>query len=129
MNQSEEKPASGDSFVEILKAMAHPVRLRILEELLRNPRCVTAIHEILDARQPNISQHLTVLKNSGLVLAERDGPYRCYYLRWPGLVKAVLEALSADWPETGIEQARISFRNALKKRLYEGNRQNHREEP
>ncbi|OPL18209.1 MAG: hypothetical protein AVO35_06810 [Candidatus Aegiribacteria sp. MLS_C] len=102
---------------EFLKAMANPVRLRILEELLRNPRCVTAIHEILGAKQPNISQHLSVLKNSGLILAERDGPYRCYYLRWPGLVKAVLEALSADWPETGIEEARSSFSKALKNRL------------
>lgn len=48
-----------DTNTEVLKAMAHPVRIMIIDELLRNPRCFTAIHEILDVRQPNISQHLT----------------------------------------------------------------------
>lgn len=97
--------------------MAHPVRLMILQELLKNPRCVTAIHEILEVRQPNISQHLTILRNSGLVLSDRDGNYRCYYLRWPGFVGAMLEALKTSWPETEIEDARGSFRKALAKRL------------
>lgn len=110
-----------ENFSEILKAMAHPVRLMILRELLRNPRCVTAIHEILDVRQPNISQHLTILKNSGLVRADRDGSYRCYYLRWPGFVKAILDALGSSWPETEIDQVRSRFRTALKQRLKEKN--------
>jgi|GEM_PF-2911176 len=110
-----------ESFAEILKAMAHPVRLMILTELMKNPRCVTAIHEILDIRQPNISQHLGILKNSGLVLSDRDGAYRCYYLRWPGFVQAVLEALGRSWPETDKEDVRGRFRKALKKRLDEKN--------
>ena len=97
--------------------MAHPVRLMIMDELLRNPRCVTAIHEILDVRQPNISQHLTILKNSGVVASDRDGSYRCYYLRRPGLVKAVLETLIKDWPQAEIENVRGDFKRALKKRL------------
>ena len=97
--------------------MAHPVRLMIMDELLRNPRCVSAIHEILDIRQPNISQHLTILKNSGIVASDRDGSYRCYYLRRPGLVKAVLETLNKDWPEAEIENVRGKFKRALKERL------------
>ena len=106
-----------DTKTDLLRAMAHPVRLMILEELLRNPRCVTAIHEILDVRQPNISQHLTILKNSGIVSSDRDGSYRCYYLRRPGLVKALLEALRKEWPEVEIESVRGKFKRALKKRL------------
>jgi DNA-binding transcriptional ArsR family regulator len=70
-------------------------------------------------RQPNISQHLTILKNSGLVLADRDGAYRCYYLRWPGFVKAVLDALGSNWPEADIDEVKSSFRIALNKRLEE----------
>jgi DNA-binding transcriptional ArsR family regulator len=118
---SSERPDGtlSENFADILKAMAHPVRLMILKELLKNPRCVTAIHEILYVRQPNISQHLTILKNSGLVLADRDGAYRCYYLRWPGFVKAVLDALGSNWPEADIDEVKSSFRIALNKRLEE----------
>lgn len=108
-----------EEYSETLKAMAHPVRLMILQELLKSPRCVTAIHEILEVRQPNVSQHLTILKNSGLVLSDRDGPYRCYYLRRPGLVRAVLEVLNRSWPETDIDDVRGSFRKALDKRQRE----------
>lgn len=101
----------------ILKAFAHPVRQMILDELLRNPRCVTAIREILDVRQPNISQHLTVLRNSGLVASKQDGSYRCYYLPKPGLVKAIFDAIDTEWPETAIEEVQEQFRTALRKRL------------
>jgi DNA-binding transcriptional ArsR family regulator len=87
----------------LLKAFAHPVRLMILDELLRNPRCVTAIREILDVRQPNISQHLTVLRSCGVVASRQEGAYRCYYLPRPGLVKAVFDALSGDWPAVSTE--------------------------
>lgn len=119
MSQTSLEASPFEEYSEILKAMAHPVRLMILQELLKSPRCVTAIHEILEVRQPNISQHLTILKNSGLVLSDRDGPYRCYYLRWPGFVEALLEALKTSWPETDIENIRGSFRKALDKRLKE----------
>jgi len=102
---------------ELLKAMAHPVRLMIIEELLRNPRCVTAIHEILDVRQSNISQHLTILRNARIVASDRDGSYRCYYLRNPDLCRTILEALCRKWPETGIDDVRDKFKKALKKRL------------
>ncbi len=102
---------------EILKAMSHPVRLMILEELVRNPRCVTAIHEILDVRQPNISQHLTILRNAGIVGSQKDGAYRCYFLRRPGLVKAALGALDKNWPEANIDDVRKKFKLALEKRF------------
>ncbi len=106
-----------ESKAEILKAMAHPVRLLILEELVRNPRCVNAIHEILEVRQPNISQHLTILRNAGIVGSQKDGTYRCYFLVKPGLVKAALGALDTDWPETNIDDVRNKFKLALEKRL------------
>ncbi len=106
-----------DMNAQILKAMAHPVRLMIVNELLRNPRCVTAIHEILDVRQPNISQHLAILKNSGIVASDCDGSYRCYYLRKPDLLRAVLETLDREWPEANIEDVRGKFKKALNQRL------------
>lgn len=112
---SEDRPdlTSYDNHADILKAVAHPVRLMIIDQLLLNPKCVMAIHEILDVRQSNISQHLSILRNSGIVASDRDGSYRCYFLRKPGLVKAVMEALGKEWPETDIEEVRKKFRTAL----------------
>ena len=106
-----------ESKAEILKAMAHPVRLLILEELVKNPRCVSAIHEILEVRQPNISQHLTILRNAGIVGSQKDGAYRCYFLVSPGLIKAIFTALNMNWPETNISDVRKKFRQALEERL------------
>ncbi|MCD4702122.1 MAG: metalloregulator ArsR/SmtB family transcription factor [Candidatus Aegiribacteria sp.] len=106
-----------DMNTEVLKAMAHPVRLMIIDELLRNPRCVTGIHEILDVRQPNISQHLSILRNSGIVASDTDGSFRCYYLCRPGLVKAVLKTLNKVWPEANIEDVRGKFKQASNQRL------------
>jgi len=105
-----------DRFVSTLKALAHPVRLMIVEELLRNPRCVSAIHELIEVQQPNISQHLTVLKGAGIVGSSRDGSYKCYYLPRPGLVEAVLGALSTSWPEVGLDETKVRFRAALAER-------------
>ena len=102
-----------EKFSSILKALAHPVRLMIAQELVKNPRCVTAIHEILDVRQPNVSQHLNILRNSGLVGSDQDGAYRCYYLRYPGMVNAVLKALGTEWTEAGLDEVRSRFKKAL----------------
>ena len=106
-----------EDFASILKALAHPVRLMIVEELLRNPRCVTAIHEIIDVRQPNISQHLTVLKSAGIVASNRDGSYQCYYLSRPDQIKSILETLSFEWPEADLEETKKRFQTALTERL------------
>ena len=59
---------------DYLKALAHPTRLRILD-LLRNEDelCVCHIIEDLDLDQSNVSQHLRVLKKSGIVLSRKEG--------------------------------------------------------
>ncbi|MCK4505949.1 MAG: winged helix-turn-helix transcriptional regulator [Candidatus Aegiribacteria sp.] len=106
-----------ESQAEILKAMAHPVRLMILEELVKNPRCVSAINEILEVRQSNISQHLTILRNAGIVGSQKDGAHRCYFLIRPGLVEAAFNALNMNWPEADINDVRKKFKRALKNRL------------
>jgi ArsR family transcriptional regulator len=81
---------------ELLKAVAHPVRLTILAELARGPKCVAHIRELLDVPQPNVSQHLTVLRHGGLVACYREGVRRCYYLTRPSLVEALLAVLRRD---------------------------------
>jgi ArsR family transcriptional regulator len=62
----------------LFKGLADQTRIRILNLLLHGELCVCDIQYVLQSPQPNISRHLTYLKNSGLVLDRRDGP-RIYY--------------------------------------------------
>jgi len=63
---------------EILKALAHPTRLAITTGLLENECNVTEIQRKLGLPQSTISQHLRVLRNSGIIRARREGTRRCY---------------------------------------------------
>lgn len=85
-------------WAEWLKALSHPTRLQILDELRKGTKCVTDMEEILPVSQVNISQHLTVLRNARLVDFAQDGAVRCYYISRPKLVEGVLALLSADHP-------------------------------
>ena len=80
----------------VLKAAAHPVPLSILSVLVRAPKCVTGLHELIGVRQPGISQHLTVLKHAGLVDSQRRGASRCYFLPRPGMIRMLFDALESD---------------------------------
>ena len=82
----------------VMKALAHPTRLMILQELLAGTKCVTDMEELLPARQANISQHLAVLRNAKLVDFAQDGALRCYYLARPKLVRDLLRLMSRDEP-------------------------------
>jgi len=99
-------------WAETLKATAHPVRLMILAELLEGPRCVMAIRELLKARQPNVSQHLSVLKHSGLVAFSREGAFRCYYLPKPAQVRSIFRLLEKDYQAASLTEIRKKFRRA-----------------
>ena len=55
------------SRVEILKLVAHPARIAILEELSKGVKCVSDFQEFLEISQPNISQHLSALRHSGVI--------------------------------------------------------------
>ena len=87
-------------WAELLKAIAHPTRLQIVAELLKGTKCVTDIQDILPASQSNISQHLTVLRNAGIVNFAQDGSQRCYFVSRPKLVSAILCQLAAGEPVT-----------------------------
>jgi ArsR family transcriptional regulator, arsenate/arsenite/antimonite-responsive transcriptional repressor len=86
------------AIAETLKALAHPTRLMILQELLEGTKCVTDMEELLPARQANISQHLAVLRNAKLVDFAQDGALRCYYLARPKLVREILRLVSRNEP-------------------------------
>lgn len=63
----------------LFKALAHPARIKILRHLLAEDRCICGrIVEVLPLAQSTVSQHLKILKESGLVLGEVEGPKTCY---------------------------------------------------
>ena len=65
----------------IIKAMAHPSRLFILEELSKHERCVNELTDMIGADASTVSKHLSVLKNAGLVTDEKRGNSIYYTLR------------------------------------------------
>jgi ArsR family transcriptional regulator, arsenate/arsenite/antimonite-responsive transcriptional repressor len=65
------------------KGLADQTRLRIVNLLLHGELCVCDIQYVLESSQPNVSRHLTYLKNSGLVLDRREGARMYYRLAQP----------------------------------------------
>ncbi len=68
---------------DMLKALAHPLRLRIAAILCQEPRRVGEIAVLLSAPQAIVSQHLRILRMSGLVAADRHGGNASYSLTEP----------------------------------------------
>ena len=61
-----------DDVVDALKALAHPVRLRVMQALTGIERNVGEIDEAANIGQPTLSQQLAVLRNAGLVLTRKE---------------------------------------------------------
>jgi ArsR family transcriptional regulator, virulence genes transcriptional regulator len=73
---------------EVLKTLSSPKRLEILHLLSEGPREVGRLAAELGVSQPNVSQHLAVMRSAGLVEAERDGREVRYRLADPDVIVA-----------------------------------------
>src|SRR5262249_48777219 len=67
-----------DRCAELLRALAEPIRLRIVDLLRAGPKSVGAISQALDIEIVNTSHHLGILKHAGLVRSSRKGRYIIY---------------------------------------------------
>ncbi|TFH14862.1 MAG: ArsR family transcriptional regulator [Lentisphaerales bacterium] len=67
----------------ILKALAHPSRLMMVDELAKGERCVCELQQLVRADMSTVSKHLTVLKRAGLVESEKRGLQVFYTLLSP----------------------------------------------
>jgi len=65
----------------ILKALAHPARLFMIEELAEKSYCVNELTEMVGLDISTVSKHLSILKNAGLVNVEKKGKQVFYSLR------------------------------------------------
>ena len=82
---------------DILKAMAHPSRLMMIDALSKGERCVCELQELVGSDMSTVSKHLTVLKKAGIVDDRKVGLWVYYRLKVPcilnffGCVEAVMD--------------------------------------
>jgi len=77
------------------KALAHPVRVRILRVLAARRACICGdLVDLLPLAQSTVSQHLKVLKRAGLIHGEVDGPRTCYCID-PAVISRLKTLVSA----------------------------------
>lgn len=62
-----------DMHVKIYKALAHPLRIKIVQKLMDGPLCVCVLNESVEFSQSNLSQHLKILKDAGILKSEKEG--------------------------------------------------------
>lgn len=87
--------ATAERAAEILRALAHPLRLQIVEQLSAHEnRCVHELVDELAAPQPTVSQHLRVLRSAQLVIGTRDGKEVRYSLTDHHVAHIVLDSLA-----------------------------------
>jgi DNA-binding transcriptional ArsR family regulator len=79
---------------ELLRALSAPIRIAIVTELARSPRCVHELVESTQAPQPLVSQHLRVLRGAGVVHGRRRGREIAYSLTDEHIGRIVSAAVS-----------------------------------
>ena len=81
MKMDNRKRARCETRANILKALAHPARLFMIEQLAEKSYCVCELTEMVGLDVSTVSKHLSILKNTGLVNVEKKGKQVFYSLR------------------------------------------------
>ncbi|MGL4607758.1 MAG: ArsR/SmtB family transcription factor [Eubacteriaceae bacterium] len=77
---------------KIFKALGHPIRLQIVKFLLSEPHCVCELNQNFSFSQANLSQHLKILKEAGILENEKIGIEMHYYVKLKN-IKPLLETM------------------------------------
>jgi DNA-binding transcriptional ArsR family regulator len=86
----------------VMKALAHPTRLFIVDQLADGERCVCELTDLIDADVSTVSKHLSVLRDAGIVTDDKRGNQVFYSLRvpcvlnWYSCIEGVLKADARD---------------------------------
>lgn len=97
---------------EVFKILAHPDRIRLIEEMQHGEKDVNTLAETLGLPGPRVSQHLSLMKAHRLVEEQRDGRHHRYHLTQPEIAQwiidgiAFLEGRTQALPKSKIEAAR-----------------------
>jgi ArsR family transcriptional regulator len=91
--------------VRQLKALAHPIRLAMMEQLAQQPEvCACDLGEAFAVSQPTVSEHLRVLREAGLVRTRREGTTICY-AALPEALAEVARVIVALQPQGKVKAA------------------------
>ena len=95
MNRKEK--AQYEVRAKIIKAMAHPTRLFIVDQLAKNDLCVNELTQKIGDDMSTVSKHLSVLKSAGIIQGQKKGTSIYYSLKMPcilnffGCVESVIK--------------------------------------
>ena len=87
---------------QVVKALAHPTRLFIVDELAKGEQCVCDLTAMIGADTSTVSKHLSVLKQAGIVKDEKRGTTVFYQLRVPcilnffGCIEVVIQSTTQE---------------------------------
>lgn len=106
---------------EIFKAVAHPDRIRLIEELSQGEMDVNSLAELLDISGPRVSQHLNQLRVHRIVEERREGRRHIYSLLQPEIAVWIVDALDfvegrgTNIPKSNINSVRRMWSQASEK--------------
>jgi DNA-binding transcriptional ArsR family regulator len=93
---------------DVFKVLAHPDRIRIIEELGRGEKDVNSLVEQLELPGPRVSQHLSLMRAHRIVEERRDGRQHFYHLIQPEIAAWIVEGLAfVEGRLTGISKSEI----------------------
>jgi len=90
----------------VLKALGQPTRLQILDLLKEGERCVCEIFPAINQEQANVSKHLSILKQAGILESRKEGLRIIYRIKSPEVLE-LLEGVSRLLKKQVREQERI----------------------
>lgn len=90
---TQERERDREECARLLRTIAHPVRLTILEALAERSQCVKDLNALVPIAQSRLSQHMAALRKAELVDCHTNGPLRCYYILRPALIRGVVRLL------------------------------------
>jgi len=94
---------------EIFRIIAHPDRIRLIEELRSGEQSVNSLIDALDLPGPRISQHLALMRAHKLVEERRDGRNHIYRLVQPQIAQWIIEGIDfLEGRQSGLPQAAIT---------------------
>jgi ArsR family transcriptional regulator len=80
------------------KALAHPARILLLQRLTESECCVSEVGKCLGLSQPNVSQHLKILKEAGIIEGRREKTRICYRITDARISRILKIALEGEKP-------------------------------
>ncbi len=107
------KPSLYELHASICQVLANPKRLEIIDRLRDGEKSVTELASAIEASQSNLSQHLALMRQKGLVLTRREGLNVFYRLADPKILKAcdLMRQVLLGHLEAGAELAQAARGN------------------